>query len=378
MSKSDGRAHSRRTFLGGAGAGAASLWLAACGSGSDTAATSSSVAEPAEQSVNAVDDGKLLVFNWQDYINPDLVKQFEKEHGVKVVYDFFDGMESMVAKITTGGQKYDVVFPVYDTTDRLVKQGLLEPLAFDNIPNRKYIPAEFQDPSYDPGSVHTVPYAIWTSGILYRRDKVGGDLTSWNDLFDERFKGKLGMLDNWQESLGVVHFLNGWDAAATDEAHIQAARDKLIEQKPLVRDYSVDDIGNMSSGDFWVHHGWSGDGYQIKNKVKDPDNIGYVVPKEGSFAGTDTMAIVKGAPHKKTAEEFINFMYDPANSKANIEYIGYPMINSETQDVFPTLEGAEASMAVTSEDLKRLTVPPTLPRADRRVWLKAWAEVKNS
>ena len=265
-------------------------------------------------------EGELYVYNYADYIGDTVIPDFEKKYGVKVTYDFFDTYDTMTAKIGNGQSGYDVTFATSTDIPGFVERGLIEPLDLSLIPNRANLSAEWQDPSYDPGNLHSMPYMWWTTGVAYDSEKIPEELTSWAALWDPRWKGHISMLDDVREAFGAALIRLGKDINTTSDADLDAALALLKEQKPLLRTYTTDDIGQLSSGDSWVVHSWGSDVYQVTGERP---SVKYYIPSEGGIRGSDTMVLLAGAKHPVAANLFINHMLDAQVSAANTNYIGY-------------------------------------------------------
>ena len=365
----------RRGALRTAALGAAAFGLAGCGlDRSDPDAKAKS-----ERAVKAKVDGDLYYFNWAEYLNPALIKGFEKRYGVRVIESNFDSMQGMLAKLGAGN-RYDLIFPTAEWVDRLRKGDQL--LRIDHAQLRNYgqitgFTDYFDDPWYDPESAHSVPYSVYTTGICWRADKVGDKLTgSWRDLFDERAKGKIFVLDDVQEAIGMANLLNGFDLNTTDTAQLEQSKQTLIDQKPLLRGYSSDTITTMSSGNAWIEHMWNGDVVNVRNQVSKPENYKYETCKEGIPVGSDTFAIPADAAHPGTALLFIDWLLDPEHAATNIEYFGYPMPNEGGYDAFSRLVKEEPSINVTVEELSKGDQFRNLPREGLQAWNQTWTDVK--
>jgi spermidine/putrescine transport system substrate-binding protein len=326
----------RRMMLRGmAGAGAAAA-LAACSGGAATPSPTAAPATPAgtapssgpaatpeptaEPTPVPQPEGELYVYNWADYIGEDTISKFEDQFGVKVTYDFFDSAETQNAKIATGNSGYDVTFPTSTYIKGYVDRNLIQPLDLGLIPNVVNLAAEWQDPGYDPGNAHSMPYMWWTTGVAYDTAKVKEQLTSWDALWDERWAGKMAMLDDMREVFAAALIKLGYSANTTSDAELDAALALLEQQKPLLRTYTTDDIGVLSTGDVWVMHAWGADVYQVQ---EERDTVTYYLPAEGAIRGSDTMVLLAGAKHPIAAHAFINFMLDAQVAAANTNYIGY-------------------------------------------------------
>ena len=331
-----GRPMSRRMILRGmAGVGGAAVFgpvLAACSGSSSTPSPAPSSAPEASTAASAAPtpeptatpqptpEGELFVYNWADYIGEDTISKFQDKYGISVKYDFFDSAETMTAKIATGNSGYDVTFPTSTYIKGFFDQGFIQPLDLSLIPNVSNLGAEWKDPGYDPGNQHSMPYMWWTTGIAYDTAKVDQELTSWSALWDAKWKGKMAMLDDVREVFAAALIRLGYDINTTDDAKLDEALAMLQQQKPLLRTYTTDDIGVLSTGDVWVMHAWGADVYQVQSER---DTVVYYIPEEGGVRGSDTMVLLANAPHPVAANLFINFMLDAEVSAANTNYIGY-------------------------------------------------------
>jgi spermidine/putrescine transport system substrate-binding protein len=362
----------RRELLQGGAGLALALGLAGCGVGDEPASTAEKTA-PAKK-IAATPDGDLVYFNWSEYLDPKLIKDFEKRYGVKVRESNFDSMNAMMAKLRSGN-RYDVIFPTADWAQRLRAGGQLLRFDKEQLKNSDTVYDYFAEPWYDPGADHTVPYALYASGILYRKDKV--ELTgSWNDLAMDEAKGRIYLLDDYQEVLGAGNMYTGSDLNSKDEAEIEKSKQWALGLKPKLRGFSTDDIQNMVGGNAWIHHGWNGDVVNVRNQVKKPESFSFQKCTEGIPLGTDCMSIPANAEHPGTALTFINFILEPENAARNIEYMGYPMPYTGPDETFAELVKTDPSINVTIEDLENGDQFRDLGADGRRLWDDAWTEIK--
>ena len=319
--------------------------IAACTGGSATPAPASAAAPNATAAPSASEsaaaspsaeptpvpspEAELFVYNWADYMGEDVVPSFEDKYGVKVTYDFFDNYDTMYAKIGQDGGGYDVTFPTSVDIPALLAQGLVQPLDLSLIPNLANLGAEWKDPGYDPGNAHSVPYMWWTTGIAYDTEKVDGELTSWDALWDGTYAKHIAMLDDYREAFAAALFRLGLDPNTTNEADLDKALAELQAQKPLVRTYTTDDIGVLSSGDAWVSHAWGSDVYQV---VEERPSVKFFIPTEGGIRGSDTAVLLANATHPIAAQLFLNHLLDAQVSASNTNYIGYMGPNAAAKE----------------------------------------------
>ena len=217
---------------------AAGTLLAACGEGEEEAAGTGATLPPMDETFPE----EIVVFNWADYIAPSVRKSFEVEYGIKVKEVYFDNNEAMLAKLKAGATGYDIAVPTGYTASVLIKSGMVEPVDPDYLPNMQYTLPAFQDPVYDPGTDglnYTVPYMWGTAGYCLRTDILDDPITTWAALWDPKYDGKISMMFDERECLGAALKLLGYSLNTTNEDEINAAADKLIEQKPLVQKYVI-------------------------------------------------------------------------------------------------------------------------------------------
>ena len=341
------------------GGSAASPGASASPSTAASAAAPSATPEPsvsAEPTPVPSPEGELNVYNWDAYIGEDTVAKFTAATGIKVHYDKFPDAATMIEKIRSDGKGagYDIAYPTSVEVPGLLADGIIQPLKLDLIPNAANLGEQWQNPGYDPGNKNSMPYMWWTTGFCWDGAKIKDELTSWAALWDEKYKGKLMMLDDIREVFAVAAFRLGLDPNTRSEADLDKMADLLEQQKPLVRTYTTDDIGTMNSGQTIIGHAWSGDVYQMYDDVPE---IRYVIPEEGAVRGSDTMVITSGAPHPIAANLWINFNLDAKVSAANTNFIGYMGPN------------AAAMQYISKDILSDPTVNPDIALLDKLVEL---------
>ncbi|TWG29654.1 ABC transporter substrate-binding protein [Geobacillus sp. C56-T2] len=271
-------------------------------------------------------DKTVSVYNWGDYIDPALIRKFEKETGWKVVYQTFDSNEAMMAKIAQGGATFDVAVPSDYDISKMIEENLLLPLDHSKLPNLKYIEPRFLDLSFDPHNRYSVPYFWGTVGIVYNRGMLGGKtITSWNDLWDPDLRNQILLVDGAREVMGMALNSLGYSLNDTNKQHLQEAKRKLDRLMPNVKAIVGDEIKLLlANEEAAVGVVWSGDAAEI---ISENEALDYVVPKEGSNLWFDNMVIPKTAKNIEGAHAFINFMLDPKHAAQNAEYVGYSTPN---------------------------------------------------
>ena len=314
----------------------------------------------------------LNVFNWGDYIDTDTLRQFEEETGIDVVYQLYETNEDMYAKMKSSS--FDVIFPSDYMVERLIREKRVQEINWDNIPNIKNIDPRFLDRSYDPGSKYSVPYTWGTMGILFNTSMVEEEPTSWQTLMDPAYTMDMLMLNSPRDTLGIALIMTGHDLNSTDPADIEDAKQLLIEQKPMVLAYVVDEVKDkMIAGEAAVALVWSGDATYC---MDENDELDYVVPKEGSNIFFDAICIPSDAKNVSGAEKFIDFLCRADIAAKNYEYVGYAIPNTAAIEEL----GAEEynSSPVNNppqEALDRCEVFRYLPQEEQELYDRAWTEI---
>ncbi|WP_141502239.1 ABC transporter substrate-binding protein [Paenibacillus luteus] len=279
-------------------------------------------------------DNTLTIYNWGDYVDPELLTRFEEETGIKVIYQTFDSNEAMMTKIEQGGTTFDVSIPSEYAISKMKEEDLLIKLDHSKIPNLKNIDPRFMNLSFDPDNAYSIPYFWGTVGIVYNPELVG-DLTfaSWNELWDQSLRNQILLLDGAREVMGMGLNSLGYSLNDTEEAHLQEAKAKLQLLTPNVKAIVGDEIKLLlANEEAAVGLVWSGDASEI---MGENEKLDYVVPEEGSNLWFDNMVIPKTAKNIEGAHQFINFMLDPEVAAQNTEYVGYSSPNQAAMALLP-------------------------------------------
>ena len=267
----------------------------------------------------------LNIYNWAEYVPDDVIRDFQREYGIRVIYNVYSNNEELHARLRAGATGYDLIFPSDYIVPVLVEEGLLQEIPHEAIPNLAYVDEQFLDPPFDPGNRYTVPYLWGTTGIGVNTRFVKEEIDSWEALWDPKYRGRIAMLNDPREVFAVALKLLGYSANTRDLEALQEARDLLIEQKPLVLTYDSDNTNHLlAAGEVWMAHGYSGDVLMAADV--NPDIV-YVVPKEGGIMWMDVMAIPKGARNVDAALKFIDFILRPDVSARLTQVIHYPNPN---------------------------------------------------
>ena len=279
-------------------------------------------------------NGEVIVYNWGEYIDPDVITDFEEETGIKVIYDEFETNEIMYPKVEAGASAYDVVCPSDYMIQKMIDNDLLAKLDFEKLPNAKAnIGTQYweQSKGFDETNEYSVPYCWGTVGILYNKTMVTDPVDSWDILWDEKYADNILMQDSVRDAFMVALKRNGASMNSTDPAELAAARDELIAQKPLVQAYVIDQVRDKMIGDE-AALGVIYSGEAIYTQRENPD-LEYVIPKEGTNVWIDSWVIPKNAPNMDNAHAFIDYMCRPEVALKNFDYITYSTPNDAAREL---------------------------------------------
>lgn len=274
----------------------------------------------------------LTVYNWGDYIDMDLVKDFEKESGIKVIYETFDSNEAMMTKIKQGGSSYDIAVPSEYAIEMMKEENLLVPIDHSKIPNLQNIDPYYLDLPFDVGNEFSIPYFWGTVGIVFNPELVPDHLTfeSWDDLWDPALKEKVFLVDGTREVIGMGLNSIGESLNAKDDALLRQATDKLITLSPNIKAIIGDEITPlMINNEATVALTWSG---QAADMMWENEELDFAVPQEGSNLWFDNFVIPKTADNIDGAHQFINYMLDAEVAALNADYVGYSTPNRAAMD----------------------------------------------
>jgi spermidine/putrescine transport system substrate-binding protein len=273
----------------------------------------------------AAEEKELLLFNWSNYMSPDLLKRFEAETGIKVTLDTYDTNESMLAKLQAGGAGYDVVVPTGPTLQQMIRDGLVLKVDANAMPNYKNVKKPFDHPGFDSDRAYSAPYMWGSTGLVYDTTKVAGGKIddTWKELFEPRpdFIGKIGMLKDMGEVMTAAAYYLGFDQCTEKPEEGQKMLELLEKQKPAVKIYSAEGtVDRVANGEVAMEHMWNGSFHRAHAKLS---TVVYVYPREGVNLWGDNFAVPKGAKHVENAKLFLNFMMDPKNAAEASNFTGY-------------------------------------------------------
>jgi spermidine/putrescine transport system substrate-binding protein len=357
----------------------ASLLLAACGTQTEPPAVPTEI--PMAVDAGAVQPAQeIVIYNWSEYLDPEIYTMFEDQYGIKVVEDTFSNNEELLAKLQGGAEGYSLIVPSDYTVSIMVEENMLAELDHANIPNIANLSDQFKSPPYDPQLKYCIPYQWGTTGIGYVDGEVD-EPTSWSVFFDPDpsapYYGRMTMLDDVRESFAAALTYLGYDINTTDEAQLQEAKDLLIKAKPALSGYDADTFEDLlASGENLIAHGWNGDFLMAQ---EDNENVAYTVPQEGGVIWTDNICIpVTVSPEQKLAAEmFINYLLQADIGAMLSEYTWYASPNAAAEAVMDEELLSDPTVYPPAEVLSRLHFIEPVGEAES-LYQRLWDEVKSA
>jgi len=338
------------------------LGLAACGGGGKAERG----AEAAARKVN--------IYIWTNYLPRDVVADFEKKTGVKATVDTYDSNEALLAKLQSGVADYDVVVPSDYMLKVMLPQDLLRELDRSRLAGLENLDPRFLNQKYDPGNRHSVPYLWGTTGIGYDKKKVKEPVDSWRVMFDERYAGRILMLDDVRDVFGVALRLMGRSINETDPEVLRRAAQMLKRQKRLVKTYNSADFANLlAAGDVDLAQGYNGE--MAEAVAHAPNRLTYVIPKEGGTLWVDNLAIPQTARHLDAAYEFIRFVMRPDTAARIVNCVHYAGANQAAWDRIDPRIRANPAIYPPQEILDRCELIEDLGETTQLLD-QLWTEVK--
>lgn len=323
-------------------------------------------------------NNQLFVYNAGEYIDPEVIEMFEAETGIEVVYDEFETLEIMYAKMVQNDGAYDVICPSDYMIEKMISAGMLQELDLDAIPNRKYIGEQYLESarSFDPENTYSVPYCWGTVGILYNKNMVKEPVTSWDILWDEKYSGQILMQDSIRDAFMVALERNGYSINSKDPAELSEAADDLINQRPLVQAYVIDQARDkMIGGEAALAVIYSGE--VIYTQRENPD-LGYSVPDEGSNVWIDAWVVTKKARNPEAAMKWIDFLCRPEIALMNFDYITYSTPNEVAREMIEEEEIRNSEVAFPDESiLNRCDTYSYLGEDGDALYNEMWKKVKS-
>ena len=339
------------------------------------------------------EDEQVHVYNWSDYIAEDTNANFEKETGIKVVYDVFDSNEVLEAKLLSGASGYDVVVPSNQFLAKQIKAGVFQKLDKSKLPNWKNLNADLMKSleTADPGNQYAFPYLWGTTGIGYNVDKVKAALgvdkiDSWDVIFKPENIEKLkscgvSLLDAPQEIMAAALFYQGLNPNPSSPADVAKAEELLMKIRPSITYFhSSKYISDLANGDICIAVGWSGDIFQAKSRAEEAKNgvnVAYVIPKEGAAAFFDMMAIPADAKNTDSALAYLNYILEPKVIAPISDYVAYPNGNAASTPLVAEDIRNNPAIYPSEETMKKLYTFGELSPKVQRAMTRSWTKLKS-
>jgi spermidine/putrescine transport system substrate-binding protein len=308
-----------------------------------------------EKAQGITGENSLNLYNWGDYIDPELIIKFEEETGYRVTYETFDSNEAMYTKIEQGGTNYDLAVPSEYMIERMIDENLLIELDHSKLKGLDNIDARFLNQLFDPNNHYSIPYFWGTLGIIYNDKFIDENaIQHWDDLWSEELTNELMLIDGAREVIGLALNSEGHSLNSKEDDQLAAAAIKLESLTPNVKAIVADEIKMyMIQEEAAAAVTFSGEASEM---LWENENLHYVIPSEGSNLWFDNFVIPKTAKNFDAAYAFINFMLEPENAAQNAEYVGYSTPNQEAMKLLPSEITEDEQFYPNEETMKNLEV----------------------
>lgn len=328
-----------------------------------------------ESSLGLTGGNTIVFYNWGDYIDPDLLTQFEEESGYTVIYETFDSNEAMVAKIEQGGTRYDVAVPSEYMIEQMIEQDLLQEIDHSKVPNLENINPRFLDLEFDPNNQYSIPYFWGTLGILYNTNYIEeGEIQHWDDLWRPEYRDNVMIYDGAREVLGIGLQSLGYSLNETDSTRLREAANKMKTLMPNILALVADEL-KMHLGNEEAIIGVTFSG-EASMAIWDNPELAYVVPEEGSNLWFDNIVIPHNAQNVEGAHALINFLLDPEVAAQNADYVGYSTPNETAMDLMDPEVIADEAFYPSEDTLDHLEVYRGLGQAKLIEYNDLFLEIK--
>jgi spermidine/putrescine transport system substrate-binding protein len=321
---------------------------------------------------------EIVIYNWSEYIDPEIYTMFEDEFGIRMVEDNFSNNEELLAKLQGGATGYSLIVPSDYTVNIMIQENMLAELDPENVPNLSNLAQRFRELPYDPGNKYCAAYQWGTTGIGYLSSEVE-EPTSWSVIFEpdpnSPTYGRTTMLDDVRESFAAALVYLGYDINTTDEAQLNEAKDLLIQAKPGLAGYDSDTYEDLvASGENLMAHGWNGDFLVAQ---EDNEDIAYTIPQEGGVVWVDNICIpTTVTPEEKLAAEmFINFLLRPDIGAMLSDYNYYASPNAASEELLDQEFLDDPTVYPPAEVLDRLQYIRPVGEAES-IYQRLWDEIK--
>ena len=315
----------------------------------------------------------LHIYTWSDYIKPELVERFERENNCKVVVDTYDSNEAMYAKLKAGATGYDLLFPSSYMVKIMQDQGMLHKLDLSLIPNRANVDPAYMNLAFDREMDHSVPYTVTIACLGYLGSKVQNFEPSWAMLDRQDLKGRMTMLNDYRETIGVALKFLGYSMNTLDDAELAAAKEVVMRWKKNLAKFENEQYKTgLASGEFFLTHGYSGDLLLVQSE--NPD-IQVAVPREGSQINFDDMVIPVGATQIELAHKMINFILEPDVAAELTEFIYFLCPNLPSYELLSDEIRADPILFPPADVVAKLETIADLGENNAK-YTKIWDEIK--
>lgn len=323
----------------------------------------------------AVKDEKILnVFNWSEYLPQEVIDRFEEEYGIKVNYDTFSSNEEMLAKLSVGSSQYDLTVATDYMVDIMIKQGLLEPIDHANITNLQNISPDMLNKPHDSTGQYFVPYMWGGVVIAVNTEKVTAPITGYKDLWKPEFKNALVVPDDMRSMIGVANLVQGRSLNETDQVALEKSKQLLVDLQPNIKVYDSDSPKTLlTNGEVTAGIVWGAEAYLAR---QENPAIQTILAEEGMELFQDNFVIPKGAPHKKNAELFIDFILRPEISAEISKEFPYANPNLAAHKLIDPQILNDPAVYIPSDDMKRGQYMTDLGEATH-IYDRIWSEIKH-
>jgi spermidine/putrescine transport system substrate-binding protein len=317
----------------------------------------------------------LSVYTWSDYIKPELVRRFEREHACRVVLDTFESNEAMYAKLKAGASGYDLLMPSSYMVSLMQSQGLLHRLDRSLLPNLVHVDTDYLKIAADAEMDHSVPYMITNTGIAYLEGRVKDVVPSWRMFGRADLRGRMTMFNDMRETIGAALKCLGHSINTTSAAELDEAETLLLEWRKNLAKFENEQykIG-LASGEFLLVHAYNGDIFQVR---KENPDVRFFVPEEGTIISCDDLAIPADAREVALAHAFINFLHDPAVAAENTEFIYYLCPNKDSYPLLPAEIRDNPGIFLRPEIRARSEMIADIGAANA-LYIKVWDRLKSA
>jgi spermidine/putrescine transport system substrate-binding protein len=319
---------------------------------------------------------RLNIFNWSDYVAPDTIPNFEREFGLRVRYGTYESIPEMLAKVMSGNSGWDVIFPSAEYIQPMRDMGLLAQLRQGWLPNLGNLDPQFQRPPWDPNLDWCVPYMHGATGIVYQKS-LGFAPRAWSDLWDARLAGKLTMLDDPPEVFAACLKMLGYSLNSADPGELNAAQQRAVAQKPLVRAYLNAEVRDqLVAGDVAAAQAWAVTAGQAIAAA--PEKLAFAFPAEGFPRYADNVAILRESGRSEAAHSFINYLLRPQVAAAIVETTHTAACNASAQQFLPDALRSDPVLYPSGEILARGEWFAPQSAAGQRLRDRLWTEIKST